>query len=259
MSIGVFDSGIGGLTVLAALRAQLPQADLLYLGDTARVPYGRRSAATVASYAADCAQWLLDQGCEHLVIACNTASAYGADAVRSVAAGRPVYEVVGAGVDAACAAGGAGGVAVLATRGTVASQAYQDALQQRLPDTEVRAVACPLLVPLIEEGWYDHAAMDATIQTYLRELDGFDFNRLILGCTHYPLIRERLAQAVGEGVQVIDSAAAIASQLVQAGVSEGSGTSILAFSDDPALSEHAVSRIYPAPVHALRRLDWDRA
>ena len=105
MSIGVFDSGIGGLTVLAALRAQLPAADLLYLGDTARVPYGRRSADTVASYAVDCAQWLLDQGCEQLVIACNTASAYGAEAVRAVAGGRPVYEVVGAGVDAACAAG----------------------------------------------------------------------------------------------------------------------------------------------------------
>ena len=258
MSIGVFDSGIGGLTVLAALRAQLPEVDLLYLGDTARVPYGRRSAETVASYAVDCAQWLLDQGCEQLVIACNTASAYGAEAVRAVAGGRPVYEVVGAGVDAACAAGTAGGVAVLATRGTVASGAYQQALQARLPGTDVRAVACPLLVPLIEEGWYDHEAMDATIQTYLRELDGFEFNRLILGCTHYPLIRECLAQAVGAGVQVIDSAAAVAAQLVQAGVADGSGTSTLAFSDDPTLSEHAVARIYPAPVHALRRLDWDR-
>jgi len=257
MTIGVFDSGVGGLTVLAALRRTLPEADLLYLGDTARVPYGSRSAATVASYSADCAGWLLDRGCEQLVIACNTASAYGAETVRSLAGNRPVYEVVGAGAFAAARRGGDGGVAVLATRGTVGSGAYLSAIEARLPGQAVRQVACPLLVPIIEEGWYDHPALASVLETYLGELSGFDFDRMILGCTHYPLIHDRIQEAVGASVAVIDSSEAIAEALRGSGLSRGTGRTELVFSDDPELSRHVVERIFPYAVHRWEAVSWD--
>jgi len=257
MSIGVFDSGVGGLTVLAALRKALPEADLLYLGDTARVPYGTRSAQTVASYASDSARWLLARGCEQLVIACNTASAYGAEAVRALAEGKPVHEVVGAGAVAASRQGGLRGVAVLATRGTVGSGAYARALAATLPETPLRQVACPLLVPMIEEGWYDHPAMDAAISTYLSELEGFDFDRMILGCTHYPLIHDRLQSAVGSDVAVIDSSQAIAESLRSIGVPKGRGETRLAFSDDPELSAHVIKRIFAYEVASIERINWD--
>ena len=258
MTIGVFDSGVGGLTVLSALREALPKADLLYLGDTARVPYGSRSQQTVARYASDCARWLLEHGCEQVVIACNTASAYGADLVREHAQGRPVFGVVRAGAAAAQRLGGHQGVAVLATRGTVTSRAYEHALADLLPGTPVRQVACPLLAPMIEEGWYDHPAIEAAIATYLNELDGFAYDRLILGCTHYPLIHERLQQAVGEGVMVIDSSQAIAETIPADSLAEGSGQTRLAFSDDPELSMPTAKRIFNHPVHAVMRMSWDK-
>jgi glutamate racemase len=256
LSIGVFDSGVGGLTVLAALRAALPEADLLYLGDTARVPYGTRSAATVASYAQDCARWLMNQGCEQLVIACNTASAYGAEAVRELAQDRPVHEVIGSGAQAAADLGASRGVAVLATRGTVGSKAYLGALEKCMPGVPLRQVACPLLVPLIEEGWYDHEATKSVIRTYLAELDGFEFDRMILGCTHYPLIHDHLQKVVGADVALIDSSAAIATALARKGLPIGRGQTRLAFSDDPELSAHVVARIFPHVVHGVERIDW---
>jgi glutamate racemase len=256
LSIGVFDSGVGGLTVLAALRAALPEADLLYLGDTARVPYGARSAATVATYSQDCARWLIDQGCEQLVIACNTASAYGVQGVRQLAQDRQVHEVIGAGVQAAADLGTSRGVAVLATRGTVGSKAYLKALQDRMPGVPLRQVACPLLVPMVEEGWYDHEATKSAIRTYLAELQGFEFDRMILGCTHYPLIRDHLQDAVGAQVRLIDSSAAIAAALTRKGLPKGRGQTRLAFSDDPELSAHVVARIFPHAVHGVERIDW---
>ncbi len=257
MTIGVFDSGVGGLTVLAALREALPDADLLYLGDTARVPYGSRSAQTVARYASDCARWLLARGCEQVVIACNTASAYGADSVAQLAKDLPVFGVVRAGASAAKRLGGAQGIAVLATRGTVASGAYARAVAELLPGTPIRQVACPLLAPMIEEGWYDHPAIEAAIATYLSELDGFAYDRLILGCTHYPLIRERLQHVVGDGVRVIDSSHAIAATIPSDSSSQGSGQTQLAFSDDPELSMPVAHRIYKHPIHSVMRMSWD--
>ena len=257
MTIGVFDSGVGGLTVLAALREALPGADLLYLGDTARVPYGSRSEQTVARYASDCARWLLERNCEQVVIACNTASAYGADRVRQVAQGKPVFGVVRAGAAAARRLGGDKGVAVLATRGTVASRAYERALDDLLPGTPVRQVACPLLAPMIEEGWYDHPAIEAAIATYLSELDGFAYDRLILGCTHYPLIHERLQRAVGAAVKVIDSSQAIAQTIPGDSAACGSGQTQLAFSDDPDLSMPVTQRIFRHSIHSVMRVSWE--
>ena len=257
MTIGVFDSGVGGLTVLAALREALPGADLLYLGDTARVPYGSRSEQTVARYASDCARWLLERNCEQVVIACNTASAYGADHVRQLAQSKPVYGVVRAGAAAARRLGGDKGVAVLATRGTVASGAYERALADLLPGTSVRQVACPLLAPMIEEGWYDHPAIESAIATYLSELDGFAYDRLILGCTHYPLIHERLQRAVGATVEVIDSSQAIAQTIPEDSAARGSGQTQLAFSDDPDLSMPVAERIFRHPIHSVMRMSWD--
>lgn len=258
MTIGVFDSGVGGLTVLAALREAMPSADLLYLGDTARVPYGSRSAETVARYARDCGRWLVQRGCDQLVIACNTASAYGAKSVRELAGERSVHGVVRAGALTAKDCGGTQGVAVLATRGTVASQAYAEALNELLPGTPVRQVACPLLAPMIEEGWYDHPATHAAIKTYLSELDGFSYDRLILGCTHYPLIHDQLQRAVGDQVVVIDSSEAIAGAMLANPLQSGSGRTDIAFSDDPELSMHVTERIFGHPIHSVTRMTWDR-
>jgi glutamate racemase len=255
MTIGVFDSGVGGLTLLAALRRALPQADLLYLGDTARVPYGPRGAETVARYAAECAEFLVARGCEHIVVACNTASAFGADAVRAAVGPIPVDEVVGAGVAAAVAHGAETGVAVLATRGTVKSGAYTRALAAALPSVPVRSVACPLLVPMIEEGWYDHMALKLVVDEYLAELDGFDFDTLILGCTHYPLIRELIEDRMGDSVAVLDASQVLVERLADRGLARpGSGRTDLAFTDDPALSVHATRRIYSAEITSLEQV-----
>jgi glutamate racemase len=255
MTIGVFDSGVGGLTLLAALRRVMPQVDLFYLGDTARVPYGPRSAETVARYAAECASFLVAQGCGHLVIACNTASAFGADAVRAAVGPVGVDEVVGAGVEAAVNHGAQTGVAVLATRGTVKSGAYPGALAQALPAVPVRSVACPLLVPMIEEGWYDHMALKLVVDEYLAELDGFDLDTLILGCTHYPLIRELIEDRMGTSVAVLDASRVLAERLAQDGrFVAGTGRTELAFTDDPALSIHAARRIYGGEISAVRQV-----
>jgi len=213
-TIGVFDSGFGGLTVLRALIQRLPRARFAFLGDTARLPYGSKSRRTIARYAAESAQFLVnEQDAEFLVIACNTASALALDAIQD-AVPVPVLGVIEPGAEAAWAASRAGDVLVIATDATVQSHAYAAACRAR----GLRALekACPLLVPLVEEGWTAHAVTAEVIRIYLEELNaeaaaqGMKPDTLVLGCTYYPLLRPLIERAVPAGMRVIDSAEAAA-------------------------------------------------
>ena len=209
-TIGVFDSGFGGLTVLRALVERIPQAHYAFLGDTARLPYGSKSRRTIARYAVESARFLVhEQGAELLVIACNTASALALDAIED-AVPVPVLGVIGPGATAAAAASQTRDVLVIATDATVQSHAYASACQAH----GLRALekSCPLLVPLVEEGLTTHTVTEQVIDVYLNELRaqasaaGLTPDALVLGCTHYPLLRPLIERAVRAGVRVIDSA-----------------------------------------------------
>jgi glutamate racemase len=218
-TIGVFDSGFGGLTVLRALIERLPRARFAFLGDTARLPYGSKSRRTIARYAAQSAQFLVrEQGAEFLVIACNTASALALDAIQQ-AVPVPVLGVIEPGAAAARAASRTGDVLVVATEATVRSHAYAAACGTH----GLRAIekACPLLVPLVEEGWIDHPVTVEVIDIYLNELraeaaaHNMNPDTLVLGCTHYPLLRRLFEGAVRPGAKVIDSAESVAVAAVE--------------------------------------------
>ncbi len=204
--IGVFDSGVGGLTVLRALVERIPRADYLYFGDTARLPYGSKSAATVAHYAVGAVRYLQDQGAEVLVIACNTATALALDEIKA-AAGMEVIGVIEPGAEAAAAASRKRKVVVIGTEATISSHAYRRALEAR--KVAVREKACPLLVPLVEEGWVEHPVTEQVANIYLKEAfseDASDADVLVLGCTHYPLIKPLLRRMAPEHIAIVDSA-----------------------------------------------------
>ncbi|MEY2510680.1 MAG: glutamate racemase [Verrucomicrobiota bacterium] len=203
--IGVFDSGIGGLTVVSALRALLPNESIYYLGDTARVPYGGKSAATVQRYSLEIAAMLLGENAKTVVVACNTASALALPKLEETLP-VTVTGVILPGARAAIAKTRSGHIGVIGTRATINSGAYERALRTLNPDVRVTARACPLLVPLIEEGWIESPITDEIIMQYLAPLltDGID--TLVLGCTHYPLLRKAIARLVGEKIALVDSA-----------------------------------------------------
>jgi glutamate racemase len=214
-AIGVFDSGVGGLTVVRALRAALPGEDIVYLGDTARVPYGSKSPRTVERYSLACQQFLLDRGVKLVLIACNTASA---NALPALCAASPV-PVIGAvepGATSALAATRNNHLGVIGTLGTIRSSAYAKAIAARDPSAKLTALACPLLVPLAEEGWVDDDIARLVARRYLVQLFAADpqIDTLVLGCTHYPLIKDTLAavatELAGRPVNVVDSASAMA-------------------------------------------------
>ncbi len=210
--IGIFDSGVGGLTVLKALRERLPSEHYLYLGDTARLPYGTKTAATVRRYALNAVDRLVNHGVKLLVVACNTASSYALDALAE-SSPVPVVGVVHPGVRAALVTG-AGRIGVIGTEGTIRSAAYQEALAGLGVAVEVRAAACPLFVPLAEEGWGDHPVTDQIARHYLTPLLDWGTETLILGCTHYPLLRPSLQRVVGPDVRLVDSASAVADAVI---------------------------------------------
>ena len=204
--IGVFDSGVGGLTVLKEMVTLLPAAEYFYFGDTARLPYGSKSVETVAKYAVSSAKFLEERGIDLLVIACNTATALALDAIRD-AAGVPVLGVVEPGAQRAGEATRNRCAVVIGTEATVSSHAYQRALAAR--GLTVREKACPLFVPLVEEGWIEHPVTEQVARIYLDEAfaDGFrKADVLLLGCTHYPLLRPLLQRVVPQTVCIVDSA-----------------------------------------------------
>ena len=226
-TIGVFDSGFGGLTVLKALLELIPDADYAYFGDTARLPYGSKSAETVARYAVEAAHYLESHGAQMLVIACNTATALALDRITA-GAHVPVIGVIEPGAEAAAATTKNQKIVVIGTEATVSSHAYHKALEAR--GMSAREKACPLLVPLVEEGWVDHSVTEQVARIYLEEAfaDGFrDADTLVLGCTHYPLLKPLLRRTAPEHVNIVDSAAstahAVASRLKQLQVASAPG------------------------------------
>src|SRR5262249_26899801 len=215
LPIGIFDSGVGGLTVYRALHKHLPNERFVYLGDTARVPYGTKSLATVERYAVENAQFLAARGIKLLVVACNTASALALPAIRREL-NLDVVGVIGPGARAAVASqrrkSSRPSIGVIATESTVQSGAYTRAI--KLADSEASVIerACPLFVPLAEEGWADDGVTRTIAQTYLQEL-GAGVGTLVMGCTHYPILREVIQEAVGEAVELIDSGEATAAEV----------------------------------------------
>ncbi len=204
-TIGVFDSGFGGLTVLKALLGTTPHADYLYFGDTARLPYGSKSADTVARYACEAARFLEQQGAGLLVIGCNTATALALEQIRAATTVQ-VVGVIEPGAEKTAAMSRTKKAVVIGTEATISSHAYRNALAKFQVDS--REKACPLLVPLIEEGWTEHAVTEQIANIYLTEAfdDGFTADVLLLGCTHYPLLKRVLQGVVPKGVTLVDSA-----------------------------------------------------
>lgn len=210
--LGVFDSGVGGLTVLSAIRARLPGESTLYLGDTARVPYGPKSPETVRRYALEAADFLLARGVKALVVACNTATARALEHVADRVP-IPVIGVIAPGARAAVERSRGGPIGVIGTRGTVESGSYQAALRAIRPDAVVHVAACPLFVSLAEEGWTDGDVPRLAARRYLEPLLAREIDTLVLGCTHYPLLRPLLAEVAGSGVRLVDSGEATAEDL----------------------------------------------
>jgi len=207
--IGVFDSGVGGLTVVRALMERLPFESIHYFGDTARVPYGVKSVETIAHYTTQIAQFLLEKRVKLLIVACNTMAAVAAGGVRDLSP-VPVLDVIDAGAISALAASPRRRIGVIGTPTTINSNAYARAIHQIAPEARIVSQACPLFVPLVEEGWLDHPVTRLTAQEYLRPILAEKVDSLVLGCTHYPLLKPLLADVVGADVALVDSAEAMA-------------------------------------------------
>jgi len=231
-AIGIFDSGVGGLTVAREIADALPHEHLVYLGDTARAPYGTKSAETVRRYSLENAAFLREKGIKLLVVACNTASAVALDALRAEL-DVPVLGVIDPGARAAVATTRNRKVGVIGTEGTIASGTYTRALKVLDPALEIYTRACPLFVPLAEEGWVDNDVTRATAALYLTSLKRSGIDTLVLGCTHYPLLAPVIAATMGPSVQLVDSAhttaRAVRTTLVRSGLARRTGDASVSF------------------------------
>lgn len=203
--IGVFDSGVGGLTVVAALRRHLPYEDIIYLGDTARVPYGGKSPETVTRYSKEIANLLFEQNAKMIVIACNTASAL-ADSTLKKLYSAPIQGVIEPGAAAAVKATRNGIIGVIGTRATIASNAYEQAIHCLQPEAHVISLACPLLVPFVEEGLFEDEITHSVLRRYLEPMLAQGIDTLVLGCTHYPLLKKLISTIIGPQITLVDSA-----------------------------------------------------
>jgi len=212
--IGIFDSGVGGLTVFRAIEKRLPNESLVYLGDTARIPYGTRSSETVQRYALEDAAFIMSRSVKSIVIACNTASALAASRLREECH-VPVLGVIRAGARRAVSATRSGRIGVIGTEATVNSGAYKRAIKALRMDVEISSRACPLFVPLVEEGWLDHEVTHRIAEEYLADFRQSEIDTLVLGCTHYPILRPVIESVIGAGVSFIDSGEAVAEALAQ--------------------------------------------
>jgi glutamate racemase len=211
-SIGLFDSGVGGLTVYRAIRQLLPQENIIYLGDTARIPYGTRSPATVQRYAYQDAAFLYKQNVKMLVIACNTISSVALELLKE-SFPIPILGVIEPGAKKAVEMTKTGRIGIIATEATVESKAYVKAIQTINPNLEVFAQACPLFVALAEEGWHNHKATKLIASEYLAPLQSMDIDTLVLGCTHYPILKDIIQSVVGNNVTLIDSGECVAQEV----------------------------------------------
>lgn len=262
--IGVFDSGIGGLTVVHAIRERLPGEHIVYFGDTARLPYGNKTAATVTRFSREIVRFLLLRDVKAIVVACNTASSLALDTLTRESP-VDVLGVIEPGAAAAVAASREGRIGVIGTRATIASGAYRTAIQRMQPDATVTEVATPLFVHLVEEGWIEGDVPERVADHYLSRLRGDGVDTVILGCTHYPLLRRLVAHTLGEGVTLVDSARETAAVLERAldarhvrSDSPGAGTLRVYASDTPDEMRRLSERFLEQPVetvHAVEQSD----
>ncbi|MFP4194685.1 MAG: glutamate racemase [Desulfobacterales bacterium] len=212
--IGIFDSGIGGLTVVRAIMDALPEYDIVYFGDTARTPYGNKSGRTVIEYSIQNTSFLASMGAKIIVMACNTASSVATEAVQN-RFDMPVYEVISPAVDLALEKTRRNIIGVIGTRATIESGIYERKINARRPETKIHSAPCPLLVPLVEEGWITKPETRMIVKKYLHPLKVRQIDTLILGCTHYPVLKNVIAAKTGKKVSIIDSSTALAGQIKQ--------------------------------------------
>ncbi len=212
--IGIFDSGIGGLTVVKAIMEQLPEYDIVYFGDTARTPYGSKSGDTVSGYAVENTDFLVGKGARVIVVACNSASSVAMDRLHKAYDG-PIFEVITPAVEMAVATSMKQHIGVIGTRATVNSGIYTRKITNSRPDAKVYSAACPLLVPLVEEGWLKRPETRMIVKKYLLPLKVRQIDTLILGCTHYPLLKPIIQSKIGKRVKIIDSSIAVAGKVKQ--------------------------------------------
>ncbi len=264
-AIGIWDSGLGGLTVVREVRRILPKEKILYFGDTARVPYGSKSAETVRRFAKQNSDFLIERGVKLLVVACNTASSVALDELRA-GLDLPVLGVIEPGAKAAAAATRTGIVGVIGTPATVGSGAYTAALRSIRPGLSVEGQACPLFVPMVEEGWLIHAATKLAAEEYLAPLKAAGVDTLVLGCTHYPLLKPLLAEVMGEGVGLVDSAEETAREVARELEArdllapEGAEGGLSAFVSDLPLRFRQVGELFLGePIADLRLADGKEA
>jgi glutamate racemase len=263
--IGVFDSGVGGLTVFRALAAALPDEALVYLGDTARVPYGPKSSDTVRRYAREASRFLRRQDVKMMVVACNTVSSVAMEAMEE-GAGVPVVGVILPGARRAVEVSRRGRIGVIGTRATVGSEAYARAIHALRPAAEVVSRACPLLVPLAEEGWTDNAVARQVAEAYLTPLRDAGVDTLVLGCTHYPLLRDVLQETMGAEVALVDSADSVAQEVRRRlakdqRLAHGPGTTAPRFfvTDAPGPFLDVAERFLGEPLAHLERAELESA
>lgn len=246
MKIGVFDSGVGGLTVLKVLRDMYPEVDFIYLGDTARVPYGNKSSQTVIRYSLEGGEFLVSEGVDLLVVACNTASSYALESLRESLT-IPVFGVIEPGVKRAISSTKSKRVGVIGTRATVSSNTYKKLLEAH--GVEVFQKACPLFVPLVEEGILEGEIARKVVAHYLKELKDKEIDTLILGCTHYPLLKPLIEEFMGEFVKVVDSAESTALEIMPYVKRSGSSTLSLYFTDHSPSLDFLIELILGEPVN----------
>ncbi|HOH47575.1 MAG TPA: glutamate racemase [Candidatus Cloacimonadota bacterium] len=245
--IGIFDSGVGGLTVYRMIREYFPEEDLIYFGDTARVPYGPKSPNTIIDYSIQNARFLLQRGIKILIVACNTSSAYALDRLREIT-GIPIIGVIEPGAERAAVTTKNKRIGIIGTEATVRSDAYRLAIRRLLPDCEVFSQACPLFVPIVEEGWQDTETAQMIAEEYLGVFKNYGIDSLVLGCTHYPLLHDTIRHVLGQEVQLVDSAESIALYLqrIIAAESDGqAGTDTFFVSDNEEKFPSIAGRIMP--------------
>jgi glutamate racemase len=258
-AIGVFDSGVGGLTVVKELIKLLPHENIVYFGDTARVPYGTKSAETILRYSIENAIFLLHHKVKCIVIACHTASAYALEHLQHLFK-VPVIGVITSGVETALEKSANKKIAIIGTTATIGSGVYQKEFQRQAPDAEVIAHACPLFVPLVEEGFLDHAATRLLIQEYLNPILESPVDTLLLGCTHYPLLVDQIKEVVGPTIDLVDSAHACAKAVAKAlktkellGDMNQEGVSRFFVSDDPIKFQSMAVKFFGKPISNIEK------
>ncbi len=256
-SIGIFDSGVGGVTVLKALREKFPDENFIYLADTARLPYGAKSISTIHQYLERAITFFSDFDLKAIVVACNSASvAYLSKPIKSQV---PILNVIEPGASKAVQVSNSGRIGVLGTRATVLSEAYKKAIHKLKPEFEVFQQACPLLVPLVEEGWLEDPVTNLIVNRYISQLSTKNIDTLVLGCTHYPALRKSIANSAGSAIQLVDSAEVLTIQLEMiiknSKTPKSAGIHIYASDFSPRLEETLHLLLKPHRYDSLETID----